>query len=642
MMSDYKKIAEFIIENVGGKDNVADLTHCLTRLRFTLKDDSKANTSALGENKQILTTQFAGGKFQVVIGVDVGDVYDACLELIDLSEKKNDPEPEEKTSLLNRFTALITQIMIPILGGLKISMLMAFMVIFVSLGWITRGDGSFVVMRAIAYSVLTFFPVILGYTAANAFKVNPIVGLALGCILVYPGLDTALTSGEVLYTLFEGTAFAMPVYNNFFGFPILFPKEGYTSTVIPIILVVWFASVVQKFLEKHLPKYLKKYFMEFFVILIGGLAAILIVGPIAVFLNKGIELAIDGLLTMNKFICYLVITLIYQPAIIFGLHWPIITIAINRFASTGFDYLGASLFTANFAHLAVGLAVYLRTKSKKLKAVCVPAMVASLNCIVEPSIYGVTLPVKKRFLFCMIGGAIGGTLIGILDACEFAWVSGITGFVGFINPETGSLRNLWIGLLATALTMVISFILTWVTWNDEVDETEDDVPGRQAALQNKEIIYSAFSGPVKPLSEMKDKAFVNIGKGVCVVPTSGKVTAPCSGQISILSDDGHAFCIKSDRGAEVLVHIGTDSVNCGPNIFKAKVKKGDHVKAGDVIVKFNMKDVKDLNMESAIIVANKDDYLEVLETKNETVSCGEELMVAISPEMHLQLEGSFA
>lgn len=632
-MAAYSDLAKFIISHVGGEENIVNLTHCLTRLRFKLKDDSKVDESAFSKRTDIITTQFAGGKFQVVIGIHVSEVCEACLELMSNHDIKNEDDNEKNMSLIDRFTSMITQIMTPVLGVLKVSMIMAIVVLFVSFGWITRDSGAFVVFRAIGYSVLTFFPIILGYTCSKAFKINPFVGMVLGCILVYPGLTEDLTSGPVLYTLLEGTPFAMQVHSTFFGIPILFPSEGYTSTVIPIILITWLASKVQMFLNVHLTKYLKQYFMDMFVIIIAEILGILIVGPISVLFNNVLEVSIDWLLLKSKFLSYAIITILYQPAIIFGLHWPIITIAINRFMTTGLDFIGASLFTANFAHLAVCFAVYLRTKSKKMKATCVPAMIASLNCIVEPSIYGVTLPVKKRFLFCMIGGAIGGTLIGIMDACEFAWVSGITGFIGFVDPTTGSLRNLWIALFATALTMIISFILTWVTWdqNEDVKDDEDEEVNKPTLSLKKEILYSAFDGVAKPLEEITDKAFIAMGKGICITPETGQVVAPCSGTVSIVFEDGHAIVITSNKGAEIIIHIGIDTINLEKGIFQSKVKQGDLVNAGDVLVTFDLDAVRNINMESAVIVTNTEKYLDVLETNVGPVKCGDEILVTVAP-----------
>lgn len=627
-MANYNELAKFIITHVGGKKNIVSLTHCLTRLRFKLKDSSKVDESAFGKRSDIITTQFAGGKFQIVIGVQVGEICEACLELLDDSTMTQGEADNKNMSLMNRFTSMITQIMTPVLGVLKVSMIMAIVVLLVSFGWITRDDGAFVVFRAIGYSVLTFFPIILGYTCSKAFKINPFVGMVLGGVLVYPGLTESLATGNVLYTLLEGTPLAMPVYSTFFGIPILFPESGYTSTVIPIILVTWFASKVQKFLEIYLTKYLKEYFLDMFIILIAGVAAILIVGPVAVLFNNILEVCIDWLLLKSKFLSYAIITLIYQPAIIFGLHWPIITIAINRFMTTGFDFIGASLFTANFAHLAVCFAVYLKTKSKKLKATCVPAMIASLNCIVEPSIYGVTLPVKKRFLFCMIGGAIGGTLIGVMEACEFAWVSGITGFIGFVDPSNGSLRNLWIALFATALTMVISFTLTWVTWDPNEDEEDEDKKSSELSLK-KEVLYSAFDGEIKSLEQMSDKAFVSMGQGICIIPEIGRAVAPCSGIVSIVFPDGHAIVITSHKGAEVIVHIGTDTVNLDEGTFKTNVKQGDFVEAGDLLSTFDLENLRGVNMESAVVVINSDRYLDILETGSGHVKCGEEILVVV-------------
>lgn len=473
-MAKYENLVKFIIDNVGGKENVENVTHCLTRLRFKLNDDSKVNEEALKNNKDIITAQPSGGKYQVVIGTHVGDVYEELLTQLG-GKNVTKEEVKEDGSLLNQFTSLITQTMLPALGFLCASCLIsALSNVLTVAGLIQPGDGAQILLNAMGNAALTFFPVALGYTSAKAFKMDPFMGMLLGCILVFPGITESINSGDVLYTLFEGTAFAMPVYKTFFGLPILFPATGYTSTVIPIIFATFFASKVEKFFKKILPAATRSMVLGFFTVGIGAVVTFLVVGPISVVLNNLISVAVSTLFGKSALLALVVITLIYQPLVIFGLHWPLITVGLINFAAVGSDIIIAAIFPASFAHLAACLAVYLRTKSQNLKNVALPAVVSAVFCIIEPSFYGVTLTVKKRFGFCMLAGLVGGVILGLTNSQMYAVTMGAVGFPAFINPATGSLTNMFICFAAIAVTMAIAFGLTWITYKPGEDGYEDD------------------------------------------------------------------------------------------------------------------------------------------------------------------------
>lgn len=472
-MAKYENLVKFIIDNVGGKENVDNVTHCLTRLRFKLNDESKVNEEALKNHKEIITAQPSGGKYQVVIGTHVGDVYEELL--VQLGGKNEEKEIKEDGSLLNKFTSLITQIILPALGFLCASALIsALSNILTVAGLIQTGDGAQLLLNAMGNAALTFFPIALGYTSAKAFKMDPFMGMLLGCILVFPGLTESINSGDVIYTLFEGTGFAMPVYKTFFGLPIFFPSTGYTSTVIPIIFATFFASKVEKFFKKILPAATRSMVLGFFTVSIGAIVTFLVVGPISVLLNNVIGTAIGFLFEKSALLALVVITLIYQPLVIFGLHWPLITVGLINFAAVGSDIIIASIFPASFAHLAACLAVYLRTKSQNLKNVALPAVVSACFCIIEPSFYGVTLTVKKRFGYCMLAGLAGGLILGLTNSKMYAVTMGVLGFPAFIDPNTGSLTGMYICFAAIAVTMIIAFALTWITYKPGEDGYDDD------------------------------------------------------------------------------------------------------------------------------------------------------------------------
>lgn len=472
-MAKYTELVEYIIDNVGGKDNVDNVTHCLTRLRFKLKDDSKVNEDALKNKKGIITAQSAGGKYQVVIGTHVGDVYEEVLS--QLGGHFTETEEKVEGNLLDKFTGLITQIILPALPALMASCMMSAIAnILLVTGIIQNGDGAQVILNAIGNSALTFFPIILGYTSAKAFKMEPFMGMLLGCALVFPGITESINSGDPLFTLFEGSVLAMPVYKTFLGIPIMFPSTGYTSTVVPIIFATFFASKIEKFFKKVLPPATQQMLVGVFTLGLGAIVTFLVVGPISVILNNVIAAAISFLFNKSALLALVVITLVYQPLVIFGLHWPLITVGVINFAAQGSDVIIASIFPASFAHLAACLAVYLRTKSPTMKNISLPAVISACFCIIEPSFYGVTLTVKKRFGFCMLAGLVGGVILGLTNSHMYAITMGVLGFPAFINPVSGSVTGMYICFAAIAVTMAIAFGLTWLTYKPGEDKMDDD------------------------------------------------------------------------------------------------------------------------------------------------------------------------
>ncbi len=634
-MANYQKIVSFIIENIGGKENIEDVTHCLTRLRFKLKDDSKVHDDKLSASKEVVTTQFAGGKYQVVIGTHVGDVYEEVIRQLG-SVNRSGMEEKEAGSLIDKFTSTVTQIVTPILGVLGgCALILGLSSLLVAVGVLHEGDGAQIILNAIGNACLTFFPVLLGYTSAKAFKMDPFIGMVIGAVMIFPNITETINAGEALYTLFANSAFAMPVYKTFFGIPILFPSTGYASTMIPIVMANYFASKVQSGLNKSLPSTGKYIFLPFLTILISSVSSLLLIGPISIVLTNAISFGISSLMSISPILAFVVITLIYQPLVVFGLHWALISIGIVEFFTNGNSLIVASLFPASFAHLAVCLAVYLKSKNEKTKTIALPAVISACFCIIEPSIYGITLSIKKRFGICMIAGMIGGVILGVANAPMYAVTMGVTGFVGFINPTTGNISGMITCLIAIAVTLVTAFALTWFTYKSS-DEGEEKKPATPVS-HKKQIILSPMKGLTKELSEMSDKAFANggLGKGVCIIPTEGKVVAPCDGTLSLVFPTGHAVGVTSDDGAEVLIHVGLNTALLPEGTFQKKKQQGDRVKKGEVLLTFDLEKLikEGCNLETAVIVSNSNDYLDVVAVCGKTIDYANELFVTVVSEL---------
>lgn len=472
-MGKYEKLNDFIIENVGGDDNITALTHCVTRLRFTLKDETLVNRPALVGHNEIMTAQAANGQYQVVVGMQVEDIYNEMLPKLSISggakvEQSVSNEKTDNKTLLNRFIDTITKIITPTLGVMVgCSLILGVQSLLVAFHIIEPADGTYVILNAIGYALFTFFPIILGYTSSRAFDSDPFIGMIVGASLVFPNLVTDLTGADSMYQLFGGTMLQTDIHSTFLGLPIVFPETGYTSTVIPIILSMFFLSKLERFIKGIIPKSLHFTFVPFLTLIVGVPATILLFGPVANIASSIISNAILTLFNFSPIITALFVGTLYTPLVILGLHWPLVAIGINNLATAGTDYLLPMIFTAPLAQMAVVFAVYLKTKNPETKKICIPAMISDFFCIIEPSIYGITLPVKKRFVFTCIGTAVGALIIAMTGVHNYASTIGVLGIGGFINPQNGDTRYVIIVALATLATMLVSFLLTIFTYKEE-------------------------------------------------------------------------------------------------------------------------------------------------------------------------------
>ena len=601
-MSNYKKLAEFIVSNVGGVDNIIDLTHCMTRLRFKLKDDNLISNEQLAKNEEIISTTHAGGRFQVIVGNAVEEIHREIERIIGVRQQASD-RSDQKKGLLNKLTDTITKIITPTLGVLvSAGLLKGLLALLTAVGWIQNGSGTYVIINAIGDSLFYFFPIILGYTSAITFGLDKFVGMIIGASLIYPGVQQAFSSGEVVFEFLSGTPFAAQAFGNFFGVAVIFPLMGYASTVIPIILINYFASKVEKFLKNKIPPIVGFAFVPFLTLLISVPIGFIIIGPIANLASSLISWSTINLFEFSPLLTAIVVGLIYQPLVIFGLHWPLIFLAITNFTTLGFDYLWPMMFTASFAQTAAVIAVGLRTKDKKEKSMSIPATISGLMCIIEPAIYGFTLPVKKRFAFSAIGATIGGVIITIMNAKMYTLAIGLLGFVGYVNPN-GDMRNLYIAVFATAVSMIITFCLVYFSFNDN----------KKKDKHTKSVeISSPVTGKVKPLEEVSDKTFANevLGKSVVIVPSEGKIIAPFDCEVVSLFPSNHAIGLKDVNGIEILVHIGIDTVHLKGQYFNTFVKQGSMVKKGEKLIEFDIEKINEAgyDADTTIIFTNHNSY----------------------------------
>lgn len=641
-MGKYNDLAKDIIKNVGGKENINGLTHCITRLRFKLKDESKANDDVLKNMQGIVTVMKSGGQYQVVIGNNVQDVYNDVTALIDVDNLNVSSEEKKSGKLLDKAIDVVSGIFQPILGIMAAcGMVKGLNALFVAMGLYSDTSGGYMTINAIGDALFTFLPLFLGYTSAKKFGLKPMVGLVVGAIMCYPGIQASSVSAgkDAIFTLFDGTMFASPVYIDFFGIPVI--SMDYTGTVIPVILAVYFAAKCEKLFNEFIPDLVKFFFVPMLTLLVALPVAFIVIGPIATFGSTIISEFVFAIRDFSPLLAGAIVGGTWQILVIFGMHWGFIPVYINNIMTMGYDNVMMPFFACTFATSAVVLAILFKTKDKKLKEMALPNFISGIFGVTEPAIYGILLPLKKPFIISCIAGAIGGGFYGFFNFRKFmVGGMGIFELPAMIEPD-GSMGNLIVALSGIAITMVIAFVLTMILYKDKEEvkeepkeEVKEITTESNNNMINKEIIDSPIKGKVIKLSNIEDAAFASgvLGNGVAIMPTGGVVVSPVDGEITTLFPSLHAIGITSESGVEILIHVGLDTVQLGGKGFKAHIKQGDKVKKGQHLLDFNIEEIKNAgySVVTPVVITNTANYLEVVETEEQNVDRGNSLITVIS------------
>ena len=639
-MGKYQKLAEEIVSNVGGRENIVSLTHCITRLRFKLKDESRAKDEILKSMDGVVTVMKSGGQYQVVIGNHVPEVYADVLPLIGGEECKKDEDDGAKGNLFNQAIDAISGIFQQILGIMAAcGMVKGLNALFVAIGLYSDICGGYLLLNAIGDGLFYFLPLFLGYTASKKFGLKPMVGLVIGAIMCYPAIQGSALSagGEALYTLFGGTMFESAVYTDFFGIPLI--AMDYTGTVIPVIFVVYFAAKCEKFFSSWVPDLVKFFFVPMLTLFVAIPVGFLVIGPVAVFGSTIIAEAVMTVRDFSPLAAGAIVGLTWQILVIFGLHWGFIPVYINNIMTNGYDNVMMPFFACTFATSAVVLAIFFKTKNRQLKEMALPNFISGIFGVTEPAIYGILLPLKQPFIISCIAGGIGGGFYGAFNFRKFMMGGiGIFEFPAMIEPD-GSMGNLIVAVVGVVITMVIAFVTTMIFYHEpelmNADATEEPVLGKKEqkemkAMMQKIELGSPIKGRVRKLESIQDEAFASgvLGKGVALLPEEGSVYAPASGVVSALFPTLHALGITTDDGAEILIHIGLDTVQLGGEGFEAKVAQGDRVQKGQLILLFDKEFIENKGycLETPVLITNTDCFLEIIETTDSKIDPGETLL----------------
>ncbi|MDQ1129519.1 beta-glucoside-specific PTS transporter subunit IIABC [Microbacterium sp. SORGH_AS_0888] len=610
---DYSKTASGVLSGVGGEENVTSLVHCMTRLRFVLKDESKADAAALKAVPGVVTVAQAGGQYQVVIGNEVPEVFAAIGKISRFGGSSAAAEPADegpKGNLFNRFIKMISGVFTPVLWALAgTGLLKAFLSAAVTFGWIDATTSTYVVLNSLSDAFINFLPLALAITAARYFKASEFTSFAIGAALLYPAA-TALVGAEGL---------------TFFGIP--FTMVNYVSSVIPIIIVVWLQSHAERFLYAKLPAAVRRFLTPMIIVLVAVPLVFVVIGPISSVLSGWVGAAIGWVFATVPWLGGAIMGGLWQVFVIFGLHWGLVPLFQLELQTTGRMLLIAPVFAAVLAQAAAVAGVWVRARDKNLKSLAAPATLSGfLAGITEPAIYGINLPLKRPFAFGIVGGAIGGAIISLGGVFSTAFVvpSGlaVTALLG-----NGNMVFLGIGLLAA---IVIPFLLVVLVGFKE--------PSAQApAPESTDLqVLSPVDGTVVPLSETPDAAFADgsLGQGVAIRPRSGALYAPFDATIVAAFPTGHAIGLRHADGAEVLIHIGIDTVKLGGEHFALKVTSGQQVAAGDLLVEFDREAITaaGYDLTTPVVVTNPDLYPTIGSPASGPIAHGEPLFVAVAVE----------
>lgn len=474
-MKDYSQVAKEIINLVGGEENVNRVTHCMTRLRFNLKDSSKVDKKALEDLDLVVKVIDSAGQIQVVIGQQVADVYKAMVgEGLEKKDSSSDKSPvkeireaEEKKGPGAILIDNISNIFVPVIPIISATgLLKGILALFAYFGLMAEGNATYDILYAISDSAFYYLPVLLGYSAFKKFGGSPMLGITMGAIMVYPSIVGFNETHELLFNVFEGSILQSPVHGKFLGIPMI--MMNYASSVVPIVITSFFGAKLEKKLREFMPDSIKGFMVPLITLVVIMPLSFLVIGPITTWLSNLLGFGINAVYGKSAILAGILLGALWQVMVIFGLHWTIAVLTFTNLAAQGFDTLFPLAYPASFAQIGVVLGILLKTKDKKLKSMSIPAFITGITGVTEPAIYGITLPRKKFFGVSCVGAALSGAIMG-LNKVKLYQMSGIGifGFPSFIDTVTKDASGIKIAILASVVGFIFSFVVTYVMYNDK-------------------------------------------------------------------------------------------------------------------------------------------------------------------------------
>jgi PTS system beta-glucosides-specific IIC component len=580
-----------ILKNVGGEENILDVYHCITRLRFHLKDSSKVNEKVITDSEGIAGAQFKGSEFQIIIGNDVKNVYENFVSHMKDFGRQDGEVSTEKTNIMTKLMDTLAGVFVPVLPAITAAgMVKSVLALLLAVRAISSESDIYQLFNILSDAAFYFLPFLLAVTSARKFKTNEFLALTVAGSMMYPTIITGAADGGALHV---------------FGLTI--PFINYSASIIPIVLSVWLLSKVYRFIDKRTPETVR--------LLIAPMLSLFIIVPISLGLlaplgnYAGYYLAsfLTWIFAVSGPVAGLILGATIPLIVMTGMHYVVNPIVLQNLNQLGYDFIAPLFFLCNIAQAGATLAVFTKAKDKKLKSLALSTGISAIFGITEPAMYGVNIREKKPFFASLIAGGIGGFVATLFGVKVYAFVMpGITGIPAYIT-QGGDNRNIVVILLSLLITFASSFGLTLILWKEKrinIKEEPQTVPEEMKG----EFVRSPIEGKIVSLTDVPDTIFSKqiVGPGVAIIPESREIRAPFEGQVTMISESKHAIGLKSKSGIELLIHVGIDSAKLGGLGFEAAVKAGDDIRVGDKLLEVNLDYLKEkgIDMITPVVVIN--------------------------------------
>ena len=629
MKKDYAEIADTLIAALGGKENITRLFHCMTRLRFYVKDRTKIHEKEILKVSGISGVNWHEDQFQVIAGNEVNEMYKALENKGVPTDDAPAAESQSSKSVVSKIIDSITGCMTPMIPALTAAgMIKVVLSLLTTFHLVTDTSSTYQVISMIGDVTFYFMPFLIAANAAKVFRVNQSLALFIAGVYLSPAFVSMVASDAAI---------------TLFGLPIT--KATYSYSVIPVILMVWITHYIELLVDRITPKMVKLILNPTLVILISAPIALIVVGPLGTIIGNGLAVAINFLSAKLGFIIVGILAATFPFIVMTGMHHALTPIGLNAIATGGTDTLiFVSQVCSNIAQSGSSFAVAVKSKDENMKQLASAAGVSALMGITEPALYGVTLKLKRPVVAAAIAAGIGGIVGGLLHVSLYIAQNCIMAIPAFIGEK--GMSNLLYGIIMIVVSFVASFVLTFIFGFEDAEpeqeekkteskEAEKTQQNNSKPLVEKIELCAPVSGTVKALSDVPDKTFAEkvLGDGAAIVPEEGKVYAPADGTVANIMDSKHGIMFVTDSGAEVLIHIGLDTVNLKGKYFKSYVSDGDKVKKGTLLVEFDLEAIKGegYNLITPMVVTNISDYIKAvcMEKENTAINAGDKFLTVV-------------
>ena len=623
MAFNYAKTAETILDKVGGEKNVAGLTHCITRLRFSLKDSGVPKDSDIEKIPGVIRVVRQSGQYQVVIGNEVTNVYNEMLKLGRFEDSTGGSKSDTKENLFSRLSGFIAGCMTPLLPAmLGCGMIKVVLTLLTTFSLIDTAGSTYTILNAAGDSFFYFLPVLLAMTTAKRLGSNIYLAMVVGAFLIHPNMAALLGQGNTTY----------------FGLPVT--AAVYGSSVLPILLMVPIMGYIERFADRICPSMLKIFLKPLIVIFISIPIALVVVGPIGSILGNYLAAGINFLYSKVGWLAIMLLSAAMPFIVMTGMHYALIPLVTIGLASLGFDAIVLiAMFCSNLAQGGATLAVAIKSKDKDVKSAASAAGISAVIAgVTEPAMYGVTLKYKTPMIAAICGAAASGLFAGITHLVAYT-MGGSPSSLSLIQMIGGnSMGNFFNGIITLVISLLVSFIVSFILYKPEVKAEETAAPEEVKNVEKKPLIEtielaSPLTGSIIPLSQVEDAVFAGgvLGEGLAIIPSEGKVYAPADGTVSAVVDTKHAVGITTDTGVEILIHVGLDTVQLGGEGFTLHCKAGDKVKKGSLLLEFDMNKIKEAGfpVTTPVLVSNMVNFVSLKTTDKKQVKTGDTLLTIV-------------